>query len=286
MNILIIFCLWFFLIVRIVGFVVSLDFYYEKRDLKSVIFMLSWIFLIIGNVFAILLNIEFQFFIFIPLLVLNTIFISFGTIFYAWGIRKYLDNILDKFIIFLIFFSFTLIVLGHIYDEIYPGSGSDLFYAIIYVIVVSVIFYIYIIPLTSKEFKNKMGTSLRWYHLMVICLFSFFALYIITSMQYGYGAYDADDPIIIMINYIPIIIATLLMILLLIHLEYNISNKKKFELKDKYSHNLGNIMQAISTANEIINKKEVSKAESTELGELIETKIKEASELIKEIREL
>jgi hypothetical protein len=112
------------------------------------------------------------------------------------------------------------------------------------------------------------------------------ALYIITSMQYGYGAYDADDPIIIMTNYIPIIIATLLMILLLIHLEYNISDKKKFELKDKYSHNLGNIMQAISTANEIINKKEVSKAESTELGELIETKIKEASELIREIREL
>ena len=247
--------------------------------------MLSWIFFIIGSLFGVIYNIQLHHILNISVLVLNTSFISVATIFYAWAIGKYSKSISDKNMVLLIGFTITLIIFVDFYEEIYTGRG--LAFIIVYFIISLTIIFVYIIPLSSKEFRKKMGKSLRWYYIAVICYFSYFPLFIITSSQgYGYGVYNAEDPGIIMLHYIPTLTATLLLILLQIHLEYNISDKVKFELKDKYSHDLGNIMQAISTANEIINKRETTEAEVTELGELVETKIKEASKLIREIREL
>ena len=74
---------------------------------------------------------------------------------------------------------------------------------------------------------------------------------------------------------------------MLIHLEYGISTREVRNLKDKYSHDLGNIMQVIYTATEISNKEENFQKEIlAEMKDLVQDKVKEASDLIKDIREL
>ena len=80
--------------------------------------------------------------------------------------------------------------------------------------------------------------------------------------------------------------ASLLLIILLVHVEYNSSASQKFELKDKYSHNLGNILQTISSTFELIIKEAFSETELNKMNKLIMDKIKEASKLLKEIREI
>ena len=77
----------------------------------------------------------------------------------------------------------------------------------------------------------------------------------------------------------------ILLINLFIHLEYGITFTQKYGLKDKYSHNLGNIMQAISGAAFLINDN-LDENQVLELKDLIQSKTKEASNLIDEIREL
>ena len=70
------------------------------------------------------------------------------------------------------------------------------------------------------------------------------------------------------------------------HLEYTLSNREKFDLKDTYSHELGNIMQAIFTTFDLIKTKREPKKDLAELETMLETKLNEASALIKEIRKL
>ena len=45
-----------------------------------------------------------------------------------------------------------------------------------------------------------------------------------------------------------------MLIILLIHVEYNFSQNQRFELKDKYSHNLGNILQFITGYIDLISQ--------------------------------
>lgn len=105
-------------------------------------------------------------------------------------------------------------------------------------------------------------------------------------MGYHFGLYFAEDPFFIILYYIPSLATTTVLIILLLHLEYTISSRKKFELKDKYSHNLGNILQAISSAYELYSSKLEKAKGSAELDNMLKSKITEASKLIKDIREL
>ena len=57
-------------------------------------------------------------------------------------------------------------------------------------------------------------------------------------------------------------------------------------LKDKYSHDLGNILQAISISYDLINRENHSSIKSDELDTLIKNKVNEASKLVKSIRDL
>lgn len=72
---------------------------------------------------------------------------------------------------------------------------------------------------------------------------------------------------------------------MIIHLEHNIANQEKFQLKDTYSHNLGNIIQVIFSASLLSEMDKTAEGESEKL-QLIQKKCNEASEIIKEIRKL
>jgi hypothetical protein len=142
-------------------------------------------------------------------------------------------------------------------------------------------------PIKKKEFSKYMGKTIRWYYAIILTFFLYFPISIITfTLGYKYGLYNAEDPFLIMLYYVPAITSTILLIILLVHLEYTISSREKFELKDKYSHNLGNIMQAISSAYELFSSNIESVKESAELDNLLKSKITEAAKLIKDIREL
>ncbi len=132
-----------------------------------------------------------------------------------------------------------------------------------------------------------MGRSIIWYYASVLILSIFFPVSIIINLQgYGYGLYNADDPVLIMFNYVPAIAANFSLIILLVHLEYTTSSRKQLELKDNYSHDLGNILQVISSAFELIEMKGRSESETSELGELLKDKLNEAAKQIRDIRDL
>ena len=61
---------------------------------------------------------------------------------------------------------------------------------------------------------------------------------------------------------------------------------EKNTLKDKYSHDLGNILHSISITFELMKTMEPSDKELNELEDLLKNKIHEASDLVKEIRKL
>ena len=89
-----------------------------------------------------------------------------------------------------------------------------------------------------------------------------------------------------MLNYVPTISSAVLLIILLVHLEYTTFSREKSELKDKYSHNLGNIMQVIMSSSDFIKGVTRLEASQKEKLDLVEKKCKEAAKLIKEIREI
>ena len=62
--------------------------------------------------------------------------------------------------------------------------------------------------------------------------------------------------------------------------------KEKNALKDKYSHDLGNILHTISISYDLINMEQPSATKSDELDNLIKDKVNEASKLVKSIRKL
>ena len=142
-------------------------------------------------------------------------------------------------------------------------------------------------PIKKKSFKKFMGRSIIWYYASLLTLSIFFPVSIIIALQgYRYGLYNADDPVLITFNYLPIMITSILFIILLVHLEYTTSSRQQLELKDNYSHDLGNILQVISSAFELIEMKGRPESETSELRELLKDKLNEAAKQIRDIREL
>ncbi len=82
---------------------------------------------------------------------------------------------------------------------------------------------------------------------------------------------------------------TILLIIGLVAILEQDNNKNlnvKNNLKDSYSPELGNILHSISISYELINIAEISEQELHKLHKLLKEKIREASELVKEIRNL
>lgn len=138
-----------------------------------------------------------------------------------------------------------------------------------------------------KKFKEFVGKSIRWYYITCGTVFGYLPISIFIYTQgYGYGLYNTDDILFIILNYTIGIVTHILLIVLFIHLEYNISNERKNQLKDKYSHNLGNIMQVIYSSSDIVKRIANLEKPEREKLDLLERKCKEASNLINEIRDI
>ena len=189
-----------------------------------------------------------------------------------------------KFLYFIL--SFVIITLIAILLFIFIDYNISIAFSV--VIMNLVILIAFILPLFKlKQFKEFIGKSIRWYFINCGILISFLPISFFIFIQgYGHGLYNTDDLLFITLNYSIGIITHLLLIVFLIHLEYTISNEQQNQLKDKYSHNLGNIMQVIYSSADLF--KRIVKVENIDKDklDLIERKCKEASKLINEIRNL
>lgn len=284
MNALVFYNLLIYFVVRIIGFGIAVDFYYNTKQTRFKLAVIGWGFWVIASISSIYSGFFIDQGIIELLLFLNTLFVALGTILYIWVIFSYFLEVPKKLFLFILMF--LTILLSIIFFTGNYRLAVNLARSLISII----LFSIYIVPVLKwKKFKETMGTALKWYYVFLINMGLYIPISIyITYLRSGYyGLYQSNDTFLILLNYIPSISFLIILIILLIHVEYNFSNNQRFELKDKYSHNLGNILQFITGYMDILSQNDKSDVkESSELKELFKLKCKEASGLLREIREL
>jgi hypothetical protein len=278
----VLFCLIIFISVRIIGLAVSIDYFHSRKDKLFIFLAIGWILWIFAAFFPIFAeNIEInslkELFLF-----LNALFGLIGGIFYTWGFYKYFKNI--QFKILEIFLVFSLIIPF----SLYYFANFRIAIQFSATLLNLLIFATYLIPrILINDLKTFLGKSNIWYHIIFVSLIIFIPISIISSLLgNNYGLYQADNTFIIIIYYTPTIISSILFIIQLVHLEYTISFRQKNDLKDIYSHNLGNIIQVIIGASDLIKLSANLKDQEKRNLDLVQTKCKESAKLIKEIREL
>ncbi|TFG06479.1 MAG: hypothetical protein EU539_07550 [Promethearchaeota archaeon] len=214
----------------------------------------------------------------------NTLFVSLGIIFFIWWIFTYFLEVPNRvFYFLLISMVFFLII-------IFYATNYRLAINFAVSIVIVMLSSLYVIPfLKWKEFKASMGIALKWYYAFLISLGIHIPITLyITFQGLGYqGIRSSYDLYLIFFNFVPSILYSIVLIILLIHVEYNYSYNQKAELKDKYSHDLGNILQFITGYMDVASPNdELNDKEKLELKNTFKVKCKEAADLLKEIREL
>ncbi len=154
-------------------------------------------------------------------------------------------------------------------------------------ITVGGLYFIGIIERTS--FKIHAGESIKWFYAIIGTAILQFLVYIYISIQginLGLSSVELENEVLVGINNSFSIAVIVLTVVLLIHLENTRSNLYNFQLKDKYSHDLGNILQVMVSAFHIIEEKEIPEDEREKIIDLLNQKSQEVSDLIQEIRNL
>ncbi len=283
MNELVLFGIIILIVIRLIGVIVSVDFYYDSKSKTYIYFGIGWSLWSIALTFLLLSDATSNRTLGDLFILMNYIIGPIAMLFILTGLSSYYLKIyplkIEAFLIFLIvipLISFFIIGLNFVYifSRVFTVSSYLIFY---------------LLPIIKlKSFKEKIGKSIRWYYLSCFSIIYYIPMSIFLSISSeSYGLYQSEEPITIILAYIPIILTTFLLIVFMIHLEYNISYEKKKDLKDKFSHNLGNILQAIESAHFLTSlSNNVDKENLLEAENIIKEKFKEASETLKEIRKL
>jgi len=279
MNEVVVFALIIHIIIRLLGVSVSLDFYSKKRDKKYIIFCLGWSFCVLGAFFPIIADLENDPFLSDLFYIFNPISVSIGMFLITIGVFSYFRDIRIK-----------LIMLTSIFLALVPLSFFFLFgldfarYISLISFYASITFLLLIQKLENSDFKSIAKGSIYWYYLTILSFFAFIPISFLVIPDYTYGLYQTDDLIPIFIFYGYGITTFLLMFALLIHLENSVNLNKKNLIKDTYSHDIGNILQAILSSIQIID--EFPDKDPFQILEIAQKKCIDASKLIKEIRNL
>ncbi|MFX0074138.1 MAG: hypothetical protein ACFE96_01745 [Candidatus Hermodarchaeota archaeon] len=236
------------IVLRLIGLLVSIEFKLEFKENKYIILIIGWSFWIIAGLSALSVGfIEDPFFYDLILLV-NGICSTLALLFMLIGLHAYFREIQVKTLIALSII-FTFIPLIAFFLGFYSISLNISFIFLFFV----VLFYT-LLPLGRLEmFKTKLTfKSLFWYLILVVVIFMMVISYIIFVFQgYSYGFYSDEFSIPMFINYFIGNLGTLVILIYYIHLEYDLSKIQKYELRDKYSHDLGNLIQVIYSATDL-----------------------------------
>lgn len=281
MHIVALFGIVLLIILRLVGLLVSIEFKLEFKGNKYIILIIGWSFWIISGISALSAGIiEIPFFSDLILL-MNGISSTLAMLFILIGLHSYFRKIQVKSLVALSII-FTLIPFIAFFLGYYPISLNISFIFLFFVI----LFYSFLPFGRLEVFRTKLTlTSLFWFLVLVIVVSMWVISYVIFVFQgYSYGFYSDEFSIAMFINYFLGNITTLVILVYYIHLEYDIFKIQKYELRDRYSHDLGNIIQVIYSATDLTKTSDLNKDNSENL-ELIQKKCEEAAKLIKDIKD-
>ena len=266
---------------RIFGLIISIEFLRDLKESKFKILVFGWFIWILAGCSALLSDVFENQLLTDIFLLINGITVSIALLFVMMGLFSYFRELSGKILALLciIFISIPLFafLLGF-YSIAFNLSSVFLF---LIVVVYGII--------TLKErntFKNKISMkSYYWYLIVLLIIYFYFLSYVIFVFQgYSFGFYSDEFSIPMFVNYFLGNASTIALIIYSIHLEYDISKIQKNKLIDKYSHDLGNIIQVISSAATLTHVNEDLNKEKAENLDLIQKKCEEAAELIKDIR--
>ena len=282
MNVLIIFSLFILAIIRILGFWFSLDFYLRTKNLKFKMGLIGWILWSITSILPLLTAFST---IYELLLFYNILIGILAILFLGYSITSYFidyegrgKTIIVVTILLLIIFHLLYFIFG---AEITDSILSTIFNLLWFLIIVS--------PILKWGSFHKLVDKITWYmfFILIICGIGYIPLGIIEVINgYSYGLYNVNDSLIVGLHYGYLLVITIIFVLITVHIEYKISENEKRDLKDKYSHNLGNVLQAINTSLELLKLPDLQDTDQKEIDRTLWSKLQEAADLIKNIREL
>ena len=282
MNVLIIFSLFILAIIRILGFWFSLDFYLRTKNLKFKMGLIGWILWSITSILPLLTAFST---IYELLLFYNILIGILAILFLGYSITSYFidyegrgKTIIVVTILLLIIFHLLYFIFG---VELTDSILSTIFNLLWFLIIVS--------PILKWGSFHKLVDKITWYmfFILIICGIGYIPLGIIEVINgYSYGLYNVNDSLIVGLHYGYLLVITIIFVLITVHIEYKISENEKRDLKDKYSHNLGNVLQAINTSLELLKLPDLQDTDQKEIDRTLWSKLQEAADLIKNIREL
>lgn len=282
MHIIALFGIIILIFLRACGLVISIEFLHDLKESKFKILIIGWITWILAGIFALLISIsEIQLLTDIFSLI-NGVTGSIAILFVMMGLYSYFQKISRRLLllssIILAFIPLTAFLLGF-FSLANNLTSMSLF-------LISLI-YTYLPLRKVGVFKKELSIkSMYWYLTLAVIVYTFVILYVIFIFQgYSFGFYSDEFSIPMFFNYFFGCLITVVILIYYIHLEYDISKVQKYKLRDKYSHDLGNLVQVIYSAAILTNVKEDLNNEKVENLDLIQEKCEEAAKLIKDIKE-
>ncbi|MHA2332969.1 MAG: hypothetical protein ACXAEU_13180 [Candidatus Hodarchaeales archaeon] len=282
MESLVFFSLALLIFIRIVGLGVSFEYFLDKKKSRFLVFILGWLIWIIAATLPIIADNVNNNLISESILVVNGIAASLGSLLVVVGIIAYFRRVPVKLVVALSIALITtpvllLAITG--YDVAVRFSSTALFAIIICGFIFTMI--------GRMDFSNVITDIIvprRFYLAIGFGIFFIIVFALILTGGVSYGLYQTDNQMAIMLNYFFGIGMTILLVVLMIHFEHNVSYKQKYQLMDTYSHNLGNATQVIMSAAALIGMNEDLSEDNKMKLDLIKEQCKEASDLISEIR--
>ena len=283
MHPLVVFGLLVVTLIRILGIGISIDFYLRTKDSRFKIYSFGWFLWGCAGILPLIaINVNNQ--IVNDFLLLYNILLSvLGILLLGWSFSSYFFIMLWRYIII---FSIIILLVPQLLFSI---IGFKLVLPIISLFPQIIWILIILLPLIKwKMFIKQVDKLVRYNFYGVIILgSSYIPIGIILIVQgEDYGLYNSDNVVLIMLNYGYLVFMTFLLNLLSLHLEYCVSLTEKIDLKDIYSHNLGNALQSVYTSINLLDFQNLTQEDKLTVKEALDSKLKEAEKLLREIREL
>lgn len=283
MNEILLYSLIILFIIGIIGLGIFINFYFETKRKLFNYYIPGWIFFVLGQITPIIS-------IFFPNILISNIFVLMYGLFTPTGvfliaiggISYFAEVPIQAIVISCI--SFLIIPL-----LLYLTLGIDIALNFSFISFTIALLSTFLVPLiTWDSFRKILGKSINLYFIAVFVVGLYAPVVIIVFSQgYSFGLFFSNDSILITLNYSVILAGTILTIIHFTHLEFSIMNKERFDLKEKYSHIMGNLLQTIYLSVGLLKvDKDLTNKERKDLAEVIEEKIDNAKKFLDEIREI
>ncbi|MHA1973720.1 MAG: hypothetical protein ACTSW1_12040 [Candidatus Hodarchaeales archaeon] len=265
--------------VRLLGLGVSVDLFLFNKNSRYKYLIFAWGIWVVSSIFPMILDRIQNNAIVEIFLVVNSELILVGLLFIMSWALSYYKPFSTKLLVYLtciiVFLPMILYFIGGY--SLALNFNSVLFLSLFFLIIIST-------WRKREELKPIIGNSIRWLY----ATNTFGLLYIlnsfITALQgYSFGVYQTNDAMVIIRYYFFVIGTTLLIVTMIIKWEQSVSEIQKFQMKDVYSHKVGNFLQIILNNLESLNLED---KQEKEILKLTREKCIDAGELIAEIRKI